>query len=618
MADAARAGRRLGIDVGSVRVGVALSDPSGVLATPLTTIPRDVAGGTDLQAIAGLVVEHEVVEVVIGLPRTLANTEGPAAVAARAFADALAAVLAVPIRADRRAVDHRGGHPAAAAARGARAAAAGGGGPGRRGGDPAGLAGRRPAIDRVTRGCPVLPATRVLVTLRTCDAVCRGTRGRDWAWFGTSGRGGAMIDDETVQLPAAAGGVAVVGIAGGRRGRRLAVLLLAVLLLLGAVVGGGLYLYTSTFTPDFDGPGTGDVVIQVQDGDSTRQIGRVLTEQGVVASPLAFINAAEADGDRARSIQPGYYHLRSQMSGAAAVALLLDPASRVGQLEIRGGVQLDDTRAPDGSVVPGVLTLISQATCMTVDGGRRCVSADELRAAMSEHRPGAAGRAVLGAGRRGQGRSAAAPGGSAGARAATTCSRACRPRTCCMGCWRPRPPGWRPAGWWPARRASAATPYQVLTIASLVEKEAINPDMAKVARVVYNRLGAGRRLELDSTVNYPLDLQALRTTRSRPGNSPSAYNSYQLAGLPPTPIAAPGGRRSPPRWPPSRPVAVLRALPDRRHLLLRHDLRRARRERGPGQGERGLLGRPAPRGQQRCSARKARVRCQARSAGCLR
>lgn len=97
MADAARAGRRLGIDVGSVRVGVALSDPSGVLATPLTTIPRDVAGGTDLQAIAGLVVEHEVVEVVIGLPRTLANTEGPAAVAARAFADALAAVLPVPI-----------------------------------------------------------------------------------------------------------------------------------------------------------------------------------------------------------------------------------------------------------------------------------------------------------------------------------------------------------------------------------------------------------------------------------------------------------------------------------------------------------------------------------------
>jgi putative holliday junction resolvase len=94
VAETARTGRRLGIDVGSVRVGVALSDPSGVLATPLTTVPRDVAGGSDLCTIAALVAEHEAVGVVVGLPRTLAGTEGPAAVAARAFADALGAVLA--------------------------------------------------------------------------------------------------------------------------------------------------------------------------------------------------------------------------------------------------------------------------------------------------------------------------------------------------------------------------------------------------------------------------------------------------------------------------------------------------------------------------------------------
>ncbi len=97
MAETARTGRRLGIDVGSVRVGVALSDPSGVLATPLTTVPRDVAGGSDLRTIAELVAEHEAVGVVVGLPRTLAGTEGPAAVAARAFADALGAVLAAEV-----------------------------------------------------------------------------------------------------------------------------------------------------------------------------------------------------------------------------------------------------------------------------------------------------------------------------------------------------------------------------------------------------------------------------------------------------------------------------------------------------------------------------------------
>ncbi|MFC5994189.1 Holliday junction resolvase RuvX [Pseudonocardia hispaniensis] len=95
-------GRRLGIDVGMVRIGVALSDPDGVLATPLATIARDpvpieAGGGADLRAIADLVAEHEVVQVIVGLPRTLAGREGPAAEAAQAFAAALAGVLDVPI-----------------------------------------------------------------------------------------------------------------------------------------------------------------------------------------------------------------------------------------------------------------------------------------------------------------------------------------------------------------------------------------------------------------------------------------------------------------------------------------------------------------------------------------
>jgi putative Holliday junction resolvase len=90
-------GRYLGIDVGAVRVGVAVCDPDGVLATPLVTVPRDAGGGADLRAIAELLAEHEAVGVVVGLPRTLAGREGPAAEAARAFADALAGVLDVPV-----------------------------------------------------------------------------------------------------------------------------------------------------------------------------------------------------------------------------------------------------------------------------------------------------------------------------------------------------------------------------------------------------------------------------------------------------------------------------------------------------------------------------------------
>jgi putative Holliday junction resolvase len=89
----------LGVDVGSVRVGVALSDPSPVLATPLVTLSRDERGGRDLDQLAALVEEHEVVEVVVGLPRTLRGATGQAAVTAQAYADALAGRIgAVPVR----------------------------------------------------------------------------------------------------------------------------------------------------------------------------------------------------------------------------------------------------------------------------------------------------------------------------------------------------------------------------------------------------------------------------------------------------------------------------------------------------------------------------------------
>ena len=81
--------------------------------------------------------------------------------------------------------------------------------------------------------------------------------------------------------------------------------------------------------------------------------------------------------------------------------------------------------------------------------------------------------------------------------------------------------------------------YQLLVLSSIVEKEAITPDMPKVARVITNRLDATQRLEMDSTVNYPLDLQALRTTAEARGTA-GPYNTYQNTGLPPTPIAAAG------------------------------------------------------------------------------
>jgi len=94
-----RSGVRLAVDVGTVRVGVARSDPALTLAVPLTVLSRDVRGGADLQALIGLVAEHEPVEVLVGLPRSLSGAEGPAAGAARQYATRLAAAVApVPVR----------------------------------------------------------------------------------------------------------------------------------------------------------------------------------------------------------------------------------------------------------------------------------------------------------------------------------------------------------------------------------------------------------------------------------------------------------------------------------------------------------------------------------------
>jgi putative Holliday junction resolvase len=92
-------GVRLGVDVGTVRVGVARSDPRGILATPLETVSRDVANGADLNRLAALVVELDVVEVIVGLPRSLSGRSGPAAASATAYAAELAARIApVPVR----------------------------------------------------------------------------------------------------------------------------------------------------------------------------------------------------------------------------------------------------------------------------------------------------------------------------------------------------------------------------------------------------------------------------------------------------------------------------------------------------------------------------------------
>jgi UPF0755 protein len=81
-------------------------------------------------------------------------------------------------------------------------------------------------------------------------------------------------------------------------------------------------------------------------------------------------------------------------------------------------------------------------------------------------------------------------------------------------------------------------PYEVLIVASIIEREAkVDADRPKIAAVIYNRLAAGKRLEIDATVEYAVGHSELTAEDLR---SSSPYNTYTSGGLPPTPIAAPG------------------------------------------------------------------------------
>ncbi|MGH3901486.1 MAG: endolytic transglycosylase MltG [Pseudonocardiaceae bacterium] len=335
--------------------------------------------------------------------------------------------------------------------------------------------------------------------------------------------------------------------AGGRRERRQAlerrrrrIVLGAVAVVLVLAVGGILFgirqLEALRQTPDYAGAGGAAAVVQVEDGQSLSAIAAALVRRDVVASVRAFTLAAEAD-PRVQAVQPGYYQLREQMSGSAAVARLQEPAARVGRLEIRGGEQLDDVGLPDGRTVPGLLTEISRASCAVNGGTSTCVSSEELRTAMSEtdlvqlEVPTWAIDPMSRVEPRRRLEGLLVPGnydvrpGSSAVELLQQVAGTSVARLLAAG--------------FPASAAGAGYgAYEVLVIASVIEREAITSDFGRVSRVIYNRLAAGMSLQMDSTINYPLALQQARTSdadRARPG----PYNTYLNVGLPASPIGSP-------------------------------------------------------------------------------
>ncbi len=291
--------------------------------------------------------------------------------------------------------------------------------------------------------------------------------------------------------------------------RRRTVALAVVVLLVAGIAYGGLALYNTVFgVADYEGNGTGAVVVQVRPGDSAGDIGATLVADKVVKSTRAFTRAAKHDS-RSRTIQPGYYQLRQHMSGTAALALLLDPASR-----LRGRVTL-----PEGIPLAKVVDRLVTYTELT--------RADVVAALQNP--------AVLGlpawAGNHPEGFLFPATYDVEPGTGAVEALRLMTDKFAEVAA----------ALDLEARAAQLGlSPYEVVVIASLVEAETpLDEDRPKVARVVLNRLKRGMPLQLDSTVNY---VRAARKARLSLADlaTESPYNTYQHKGLPPTPIDAPG------------------------------------------------------------------------------
>ncbi len=292
-----------------------------------------------------------------------------------------------------------------------------------------------------------------------------------------------------------------------RRRRRPLAAALVVLLLAGVVAGvlfGGKTLLgiLNPTAEDFSGQGTGSVAVKVEEGDTLSAIATRLVDAGVIASAEPFVDAAEGN-TAATGIQPGTYALRERMSGQAALDLMLDPAA----------LQVSRVTIPEGMTVAATLERISQDTGVPLA---------ELQAAAED--PAAIGLpAWIGS----------------------------TPEGLLFPATYDFQPDDTPSdmlGAMVARglqalddlQVSEADRLTVLTKASLVQAEASSPeDMAKVARVLENRLSDGMPLQLDTTVNYANGKGGITTTAEDRQN-PSPYNTYVHEGLPPGPITNPG------------------------------------------------------------------------------
>jgi UPF0755 protein len=314
------------------------------------------------------------------------------------------------------------------------------------------------------------------------------------------------------------------------RGGKSFIAFMLVLVLLGGLGYAGWWGFNwvrdALTTPDYAGPGTGSVEVEIKPGQTATQIANVLHEADVVASPQAFVDAANAN-PLSVNIQPGFYELRLKMKAADAVTALLDLENRI----------VDRVTIPEGLSMFRTFDLLSETLGIPVE---------DFGAAAED--PEALGVPDFWFTR------------DDDREAAKTVEGFLFPSTYEFP---PEPTAEQVLGIMIQQFLTVAdeinfvdtvqqnldiTPYQALIVASLAQAEAgTEEDMPKVARVAYNRVyRADMPLQFDVTANYWLEVKGEDPRHSgelsdEELNDPdNPYNTVSVRGWPLGPINSPG------------------------------------------------------------------------------
>ncbi len=262
--------------------------------------------------------------------------------------------------------------------------------------------------------------------------------------------------------------------------------------------------FSTSSAPDYPGPGSGEVQIEVKQGETVGQVARALKDLGVVKSVDALVQVANGNPDSA-DLQPGFYRMQRRMTASDALTALLDPSARI----------LARVTVPEGLRQDEIVALLSAKTK---------IPKPEFTKAL---RNGAA-----------LGLPAYAKGRAEGFLFPATYDVG--PDSTATSVLKAMVVRYKQAVRSLDLEKKDLSPYQLVTVASMLEAEVkFKPDYGKVSRVVRNRLANGTPMGFDSTMLYYFkDDQRELTTKDFQINTP--YNTRKYAGLPPTPLSSPG------------------------------------------------------------------------------